>query len=258
MCVLLAESQPVTNARACSANNGGTPVAETQNPIDIFTGSKAFSLVDFETADGSLRLRRVFAGLPYGGAPYHDPAGTGTVQVPAAPLGLANWFFDFQYELQIGGAWTGSKPVLVVFAPFGGSYAFQRQTSGEMVPYVNPTIYPLPQTDYTLSFVGTWPSDLSTITSASTMWKLTDPDDNVWTLQTFQDPVSGLYNIARPVSMRARSGFQLTFQYDSNAPHQLVNMTDSFGKSITFEWLINNPTDTGTPLPRRLPKPSSK
>lgn len=80
-----------TRDRQC-CNSGGTPNPSTPGPIDILTGNKWFDELDFATADGSLTLRRTFNSLPFGGS--RDA-------VYRAPLGLTNWVFDFQFEVQI-------------------------------------------------------------------------------------------------------------------------------------------------------------
>jgi hypothetical protein len=86
------ENLPLVAVKACFANQGATPVGETGGPIDLLTGSKSFAVTDFETADGSLRLARSYASLPYGGSP--DPSDN----MVNRPIGLANWLFDFQID----------------------------------------------------------------------------------------------------------------------------------------------------------------
>lgn len=207
--------------KRCSVNGGGSAPATTANPIDILTGSKRFQRVDFQDSADHLSLRRLYSSRPYSGAPS---------ALKQTPIGLANWLFDFQYELQFSGDW------LVYYraslgTPDGTVATFQRQTGGAMVahaPYA-------PQKDYTLEFVGTWPVSLSNLTSAQTTWKLTDADDTVWVLQTFLNPINGKYDVARPISRRTRSGLEWTFTYGSAG--MLTQIQDSYGKTISFTWL---------------------
>ena len=212
----------------------GNSTGATGNPIDLVSGTKRFRATDYETTDGSLRLVRSYSSL----------AGTGSPSKFAAlPAGLANWYFDFQVELQISGDWESLRTVTVSL-PHGRAVSFQRQTSGTVTPYT-PASHPRPQTDYTLSLVGTWPSNLNTIRNAATTWTLRDQADNVWTLQTLADTNTGLFTVARPTSVVRRNGQQLTFQY--GAARELTSITDSFGKTITFDWhLIDQTTIGGT------------
>jgi hypothetical protein len=154
---------------------------------------------------------------------------------------LANWRFDFQYELQIGSGWSGSN-ILTLVTPSGGVLAFQRQSDGSLISYPDPA-YKQPQTDFTLTLVGSWPTDLTTLNSASTTWTLVDGDDTTWTLQTFADPITGLFSIARPVSMLRRDGLQLNFNYV--APLQLTSISDAYGNQITFDWLVDDYSSGG-------------
>lgn len=231
-CVSIYEDYP---ANSCNANNGGSGASfpSTPNPVDILTGSKTLRKVDFETADGALRLSRNYASIPFSGVT------SGLIDIPK---GAANWYFDFEFELQIGDGWNASTKILTVTTPDGQGLTFKRETSGAMVPNITST-YPLPQTDYLLSFVGTWPANLTTIRNASTEWQLSDTKGNVWTLETFADPVSGQYKIARPTGLVRRDGPDLIFAYGSD--FELESITDSFGKSITFDWIYYDPSTLG-------------
>lgn len=233
-CVSVYELYPsFGDEKACSVNHGGTPNPSTPYPISLLTGSKFFDIVDFETADGALELRRRYSSFPYNGL---------QATPIALPPALGNWRFDFQYELQLPGtSWSSNHKVLIL-APDGASYTFKVQSDGSLT-----TVGYNPQTDYTLSFVGTMPGDLSTMTSGSTTWKLKDPAGNAWTFETFLDPLTGNYDIARPTSLLKRSGLQWSFAYGSY--HQLTGITDSYGKEITFDWIIKDPSTVGGSSP---------
>jgi RHS repeat-associated protein len=214
----------------CVAN--GQPSASTPHPIDILTGSKRFAVTDFETADGSLRLRRLYASAPFGGSKTYPTA---------APLGLTNWGFDFQYELHIGWPWQVNER-MELLTPSGSAHTFYRQSSGAVAPDTD-----LPQTDITLTLDGTWPSPLSTLPDAKSKWILRDPEGTVWNLETFLDPGTGKYNIARPVKKTTRSGLVWTFAYGSL--YELTSITDSYGKQITFTWIVRDPATLGASQP---------
>jgi YD repeat-containing protein len=239
-----ATTPAVTNCPPCSGNNGGSPGNVTPYPIDVQSGAKHFEVTDFANTSGSLRLRRHFNSLAFAGA---------VTAATNKPLGLANWLFDFQFELQIGVSWNdnvGGNGQVLLLTPTGAAPSFMtdNQKDTTLVPftsvkgqYYNQAGYNNPQTDYTVSFVGAWPA---TVTAQSTTWKLTGPDDTVYMMRTFLSPYSGKYDTARPVSITRRGGMTLTLAYGS--ANQLTSITDSFGNAITFTW-IYNPND-GTPM----------
>jgi len=208
-------------------NSGGDPAVRTPRPIDILSGNKQFVVKDFDNASGSLSLNRVFNSMAYSGAltPPND-----------RPLGLANWLYDFQFELQIGSGWTSSGGNLSVMTPSGVALGFSYNgPSLTLTPLTNGN----PQTNFTLAYAGgTWPSDLRTLTAASTTWTLRDSDDTVWTLQTFEDPGTSTYITGKPVTMTRRNGLTWTFAYGTS--NQLSSITDPFGNEITFDWLTNS------------------
>jgi RHS repeat-associated protein len=236
-CVPTAEDYPLRLPQSCTANNGGTPNPSTAHPIDILTGSKRFEVTDFETADGSLRLRRMYATRPNGGTKAPEMRGI---------VGLGNWAFDFQYEMQIPTAeWSGYKNLALV-TPSGASYDFQRQSDGSMKPYTN-SLYPLAHTDYTLQLNGPWPTNLADINTATSIWSLRDPDGAVWTMQTFLDAQTGKYDVAYPTAMTTREGLVWTFAYGSK--NELISIADSYGKAIVFTWNYVDPSTLGSSDP---------
>jgi YD repeat-containing protein len=211
----------------CSVGNGfaSRPAAcqcrlTTKHPIDLVTGAKLFSDLDYETATG-LQLTRQYA----------SSFGFSTVNLQFEPLGLANWQYDFQIEMQIVGGWpTPSR--LVVALPRGELYSFERLSTGAMVPYEGNGQGP--QTDYRLSFVGAWPSDLNSITTASSQWLLRDRDETQWEITTFPNHVNGKFTVGRPTKMTDRNGRTITFQYDTSG--KLSSMADAYGNTIGFTW----------------------
>ena len=152
--------------------------------------------------------------------------------VVSVPLGLANWYFNFQYELQLADDWDFSRVTLLT--PAGVIYSFKKQSNGTLAPET-PTAYPLPRLDYTLTFLDTWPTSLSTLKTIPSNWQLLDSDGNTWIFRTFADPITGRYNIARPISLKRLDGTRYSFRYGSN--FELLNITDGFGRTISFDWL---------------------
>jgi YD repeat-containing protein len=207
-----------------SANNGGSSNDGTPYPIDIKTGRKSFSELDFETADGSLRIRRNFSTFPVGAA-------ADTMAAPAH--GFVNWLPDFAFEIHLGPAWDGGRNIGMI-SPNGAAYRFYRTSSGTIEPLLT-TAQPLPRTDYSLALDGSWPSDLSTIRDSKTKWILKDPQNRTWFLETEKSPGMNNYAIARPVRMVEQSGRELYFTYGPN--FQLTSVSDNNGKQMTFEWI---------------------
>lgn len=221
------ETEDFTNcSSSCAA-----PVPTTPNPVNLLSGGKQFAVDDFRTAEGGLALSRRFTSVSYGGW------GARLVNVPQA---LANWTFDFQYELQISDQTFYDKQV-VVASPRGGAYPFQVLPSGAVVSA--PTLArPEPQFNYRLELLTPTAGNLRTV---PTRWRLTDADDNRWILETYLDPVVGRYLIARPISVTSREGYQRVFRY--NSTWQLVALTDSYGRTISFEWAGRNVTKATLP-----------
>jgi RHS repeat-associated protein len=221
-----------TTDRCGTFNNGGQTSARTGRPIDLVTGAKLFDVVDFRTADGSLLLERYYNSRSYSGS---------RNETQSIPIGLGiNWKFSFQHEIQLNHS-TGARAELETAD--GGSYAFDKDSSGsDMIPHPA-AIGPRYQTDYTLAFVGTWPSDPADVLLSSSQWRVTDPEDRVWIFQTFQDPATGTYRVGRPISVTFRGGLQWTFTYGSH--NELTAIEDSYGKTLSFTWILRDFTAIG-------------
>jgi RHS repeat-associated protein len=231
-------SPPPIPCNCDSANNSASPMPRTKNPIDLLTGSKVFRVTDFSTADGSLKLERFYASIEYGGVTWIMS------KTPDAIAG--SWRFWFQRELDLTysyGAWSRYAEIETAD---GGSFGFSySNTWSVMQPYLPD--YGTVQTDYTLSFVGSWPSNLDTVITSSTQWTVHDPDDSVWLFQTYLDPRSGNYDIGHPVSVTFRGGMTWTFTYGTY--NELTSVTDSYGKTVTFTWSYWDPSTLGLSQP---------
>ncbi|MCD0419633.1 DUF6531 domain-containing protein [Rubrivivax sp. JA1024] len=225
VCVREEDYQPTPDRDACGGyNNGGNVSASTDYPIDITSGNKTFKVIDFETADRSLSLTRLYNSRPHMGAI------NGTIS--ANPLGLGfNWRFAFQHELHLNVDYTDNVEIETAG---GGSYPFLRKSATGAFEAQHWGYGTYSQTDYSLEFVGTWPSSWSSVISASTQWRVKDRDDNVWVFQTFLQPGSNKYVIGRPISVTKRGGHVTTFAYGTYG--ELVSVTDPYGKVLSFAW----------------------
>ena len=231
----------------CRANGGGTPGVSTPFPIGALTGNKALDARDFVTSEPGLSIARSYNSARYGfGYSYAYYPFRGD------PLGFANWLPDFAFEVQI------SKEVLDVVgqvglvAPDGGFYAFKKQSNGSLAPFMGSSTA-APQLDYSLELLTSWPADLSAFTNSVSRWRMVDPDDGIWTLETSADPVTGKYITARPISHVARGGRARTFMYGARG--ELLSITNQFGRSLNFTWIYSDPADadrTGPVVPRAI------
>lgn len=223
----------IPTASTSSVNNGALPNPMTCGPIEIVTGSKIFKRQDFATVDGALSIGRWFTSGGYGGLPTEYYA----IRWPAA---FANWRASWSVQMTIS---PFNNPTWVVTLPSGRSAAFTQ--SGGTFTALSNVLYALPATDVKLAYVGTWPSSYSysTFVASPSTWKVTDEEDNVWTLQTHLDPQLGNYSIAVPISMVDRQGLVRTFTYGANG--ELTSISDTAGKSISFSWIYSDPSTVG-------------
>lgn len=91
--------------------------------------------------------------------------------------------------------------------------------------------------DYSISYVGTLPADLSTIKNAPSTWKVTGPDDRVWSVATAA-PVnySTTFDWGVPTQIAWGDGYVWTFAYAGDG--RLNTITDTFGRTLSFDWNI--------------------
>jgi RHS repeat-associated protein len=225
------------NLQARVADSNATPNPATCEPISLMSGAKIFSVDDFKTNDGALELVRIFNSRAFGRSRvfYRWPAGLSQT-----------WRYSFQHELHID-AKFGTNDYVQLLTADGSSFPFKRNAAGEMPP--STVSGSTPQTDYTLEFVGTWPATLSEILTTPTQWRVRDSQDREWLFQTLLDTNLNKYNFARPISVTFRGGLQLTFQYGTYG--ELTSITDSFGKTISFTWIVFDPSVLGSSSPPR-------
>jgi len=235
--------------RPCNCNNGGAVNPQVGNPIVLSTGAKVLHSTDYATEDGDFTISRSYRSTPFGR----------TTSLQTLPLGLTGgWQLDFMYELQLT-AFSGSPSTpsakLALLSPDGTAYDFVMQSGGAFVPDTTTGAFYAP-TNLKVEFVGTLPTDLSALQSASTQWRLTDGDDTVWTFQTFTRPnTTAPYAVGRPISRVTREGYQWNLSY--RADNSLETVTDSFGRQATFNWSIYKMSSMASPPAGWLPYPEA-
>lgn len=238
--------------RPCNCPDDGRENPTVGNPIVLATGAKVRRELDYQTADGGLSIGRSYRSFQVG-----RPI-DGVVLPRSQPRGLApGWNFDFAMEVQLGalsGSPSAPNAKVAVLMPDGSGYGFVLQSNGSWVedPGAGEAFR---SNALKLEFVGSLPQNLGDIRSASSNWKLTDRDDNVWSFQTFRAPQVGTFDIGMPTRMVARSGYTLDFAY--NADTSLASITDSFGRTATFAWHQHFTTSINPPPSGLEPYPTA-
>lgn len=197
----------------------------TEHPVILVNGTKISEATDFASADNRFVIRRHYRSVPGGYS-------LGASQ-PSRGLGMG-WQFSFQMELQMGpfsGSPSSPNGNVTVLAPDGSAYDFILNSSGQFVPRVDSGALSF---DYKVEFVGTLPSNLGTMTSASRQWRVTDRQDRVWTLETFTNLGQSGYYYGRPTQITERDGYEWTFAYAADT--SLSTIVDTFGRTATFTW----------------------
>jgi YD repeat-containing protein len=222
----------------CENPGGGSPnPTGGTNPVLLTTGTKYETEEDFATADQRLVVGRQYRSFQSGGATVYQ----------TNPLGLGDyWRLTFGYELHIKAPF-GSWNALTLHVPDGACYDFRRDTTGALVS----TEDDAGQIAISLALDGAWPTDLNTLTDSSTRWRVTLPDNRVVTLETVQPSGSTEFTVARPVTIADLDGYTQTFRYDALGALQTI--TDNLGRTLTFTWLVLDPSlYGGTSAPRPL------
>jgi RHS repeat-associated protein len=151
----------------------------------------------------------------------------GTAVYNAPVLGsVGGWRFDFNRELQLV---TSDASKATLFLPDGAAYDFVR--SGNTFAS-QATI--AAQTRYSVSLVGTPPSDWSTLTGATSQWTIIDSkDQTTWIFATYAS-ITHKFDVGRPISMTKPDGYAQAFSYDANGTLQTIS--DNRGRSLSVTW----------------------
>jgi RHS repeat-associated protein len=224
-CVKDAEDAPARDDN-CKSNFGGVPNPKAGNPVALFDGAKIEYTRDFTTADNRFSIERYYRSIPQ---IYGVQATNGII---AGAIG--GWRFGFEIELHLQER-GGDR--ITLHQPNGVAYDFYRSGTQFL-----PTPGANPQGDFEISFAGSAPTNWSDIAGRSTLWKVKDAVDRVWTLQTFRvlnienwsSGDSPLFNIARPIKMTAPGGYTWNFSYNSNGA--LTSIVDTFNRTFNFSW----------------------
>jgi RHS repeat-associated protein len=211
--------------------DNGKPNPKTGNPVIISTGSKYLEALDYASADGLFRIGRQYRSSQVG-RPFQN-----RVLPRSQPRGLhGSWNFEFSRELQFGvfaGTPTAPNATVAILMPDGTGHAFVLQSNGTWSEEAG-SVYASSSGNLKLEFLGNLPADLATLRDVPTTWKLTDEEDSVWIFETRVGLNGGAFVYGWPTSMTTRSGYAQTFSYANDS--SLASMSDSFGRTATFEW----------------------
>ena len=146
------------------------------------------------------------------------------------------WNFEFSRELQFGvfsGTPASPNATVAVLLPDGTGHGFVLQSNGTWVEEPG-AAFSTSSGNAKLEFLGALPSDLATMRNVPTTWRFTDQNDTVWILETRVGLNGGPYVYGWPKSMTMRSGYSQIFSYATDG--SLATLSDSFGRTATFEW----------------------
>jgi hypothetical protein len=219
------QAEPNADAPSCGAQKSD----HKGNPINIASGAKNEYRADFATADGRLKVERLYNSLPR----RFDLSA-----VSAEPMGqTGGWGFGFSLEWHIDpyigtsltapGGYGGT-----LFLPDGTAFNFARNGSTFPTSVYGTTL------DYKVEFVGTVPADWGTVFAASSQWKVTDQrSGRVYLLQTFPRSINDAlprYSIARVIKITEADGYFQNLTYGSAG--QLQTVTDSYNRTLGITW----------------------
>jgi RHS repeat-associated protein len=251
------KSCPTCNAAGSGGvDSGGSEPGRSNptvgNPIVLSTGAKKIDAQDYASADGLFSIGRHYRSFQVG-----PPIIYGLLPKSNPRWLVAGWNFDFGFEIQLGAfsgtvAAPGANTEVFVAAPDGTGYGFTLNSSGQWV--IDPAYGAAnAQNNWKLQYVGTLPSDLSTVNTTPSTWTLTDGDDNIWTFTTQSGPNGGGYVYGWPTQKTTRTGYQWNFAY--NADSSLASITDSFARKATFTWAQFYVSSLASPPAGSLPYP---
>lgn len=226
-CVITDEAVPERSDQ-CSASDNKSVNPSVGNPILISTGAKLYSETDYQTVDQLVSIRRLYRSNPVGRS----------YSAFAPSSGLAGgWAFDFAYELQIDrilGSSSSPSVYLALVNPDGTAYDYKMGSGNVISPNTVDVASVYAGTQYRLEFLGPMPTNIGDLDDVSTEWRFTDDDGTVWTLKTFQSPVTGKFLTAKPIKKLTRGGYAWTFSYGSSG--ELNSITDDRGRTLNFTW----------------------
>ncbi|WP_167369241.1 RHS repeat-associated core domain-containing protein [Pseudovibrio denitrificans] len=211
----------------CSYDQGGKNNPVIGNPIILNTGTKYHSIEDFSTSDGKLAISRSYRSNPIGRSK----------SINYVPLGLpGGWQFSFLMELQLGdfsGSPSSPNAHVTLIAPDGSPYDFKLNNGGAWEPDAEQGAS---SSAYSLVYQGILPSDLSSLKSSASNWLVKGPDDRTWNLTSFSGVNSpSRYDVARPITVKDRTGYTWTYSYDST-DRRLLSITDTYDRKVSFAW----------------------
>lgn len=219
------DSPPERPAQCYS--NGGKINDTTDNPVIIATGSKS-------PIRKPIRLgRRSVRHLPQ--LSQHSDRKLDQRQLSPRRSdhrlavqfrhGAAAWSFSGG----VSGTPTGRVTLL---APDGSSATTQSANDGT----VHAARVQRRSFDYKVEFIGTLPTNLANVKTSSTQWRITGPDDRVWTLRTIAPPRFPAASTSSQGRRRSLPAMAISWTFNYASDKSLTSIVDTFGRTATFTW----------------------
>jgi RHS repeat-associated protein len=190
---------PQTNGKSLGAC--ACPVG---NPIDVGSGNKFESIVDYHTAGlNQLSFARYYNSLG-GSGPFDVELGN-------------NWRSTYDRYLVVSPSIQIADGIVIVGGAAATVSAYR--ANGQVLNFTGSGGHWVTDTDV----------DVQLVQTGATTWTLTDHDD---TVETYTVSASGQGLLT---SIQARNGYTQTLQYNA-AGTQLTSVTDSYNRTLTFTY----------------------
>ena len=219
--------------RCDSCNHDGVQ-KKVGDPISVISGANIQARTDFETADGRLRFSRTYHSQPYG-----KVSGFSKLRVG---LG-ANWLPSTDVELRFRSSFY-LEPRVDMVTPSGSAFAFTASNSGEFTPARFLNLFPTSSLAPFGGGIDGWRIEMSSpwpgrgdFTKASRSLRVTGPDGTVYNIVTVEvkHRASDIRFLrGRVHSIEYQGGYSQNYTY--NAAGNLANITDSYNRTISFEY----------------------
>lgn len=202
------------------------------NPVEVISGIKTESALDFASADGLLKLERRYFGQ-------RTWAADG-----ALPYGGIGWTFDFGPTLLLQNFSTTAGRRLSVLQPDGTAYEFALNASTGLFEYRDySTQDKATRSRFSLTLDGPVPTNWASLNTASSEWTLVDRfTGRTYEFKTLLRPGTTIYSLGYTEVIRNRGGYSWTITHGSET--EVTAVTDSFGRQLTFSWLTGRATST--------------
>lgn len=220
-----------TRPSGCGLDSGPiNPVGG--NPVEIISGQKAESALDFASADGLLKLERRYFGI-------RAYAADGVL-----PYGGIGWTFDLGPTLRLRNFSVVAERIVRVLVPDGAVYEFALNASTGLFDYLDyANRDKATRSRFSLTLDSPPPANWANLNAASSEWTLVDRfSGKTYQFKTLLQPGGTTYSLGYAKAIQYRGGYTWTITHGSDA--EITAITDSFGRQLTFSWLTGRGAST--------------